>query len=191
MNAAVPQETDAPNEIEVCQFPAPGKPLARIYAHGGDAEHYANLRIEIGDKRISMTPEQWANLGIEVETLRLQLAACGVAAMCNTADSAARQRLAPDSPYRSGSYEQVCATVDSEMRLRAQVGRLSMLERELTFDERATWGDCPACGVQHGESCHHEVGFALGVSPGGGRPTEGAHFGRLQRAPFRVKTVAA
>lgn len=121
MNAAVPQEADAPNEIELCQFPAAGdKPMARVYACGGD-EHYAYLRIDIGEKRIAMSPEQWANLGTEVETQRIQLAACGVAALCNTPESAEKNRLAPDSKYRSGSYDDVCRLVGSEMALREQL----------------------------------------------------------------------
>jgi len=66
-----------------------------------------------------------------------------------------------------------------------------MRERELSFDERSKWGDCPVCGVKDGEPCHSEVGFALGVNVNGKRPTEGAHLGRLQRAPFRVREVAA
>lgn len=116
-----PKEAEAPGEIELCQFPSPGKPLARIYAHGGDAQHYANLRIEIGEKRVSMSPEQWLNLGLEVETLRMQLAACGVAALCNTRESAEKQRLAADNPYRSASYNDVERLVESEMTLREKV----------------------------------------------------------------------
>jgi hypothetical protein len=74
MNAAAPQQADAPNEIELCQFPAKGdKPMARIYACGGDDQHYANLRIEIDGKRISMTPEKWSLLVESEMSLREQL----------------------------------------------------------------------------------------------------------------------
>ena len=41
----------------------------------------------------------------EVETLRMQLAACGVIAMCNTKESFVRNQLPQDSPYRCASYE--------------------------------------------------------------------------------------
>lgn len=63
--------------------------------------------------------------------------------------------------------------------------------RQLTNDERFVWGECPVCHAKHGEKCHPEVGFALGVSISGGRPTEGAHLGRLSLAPERVREVPA
>jgi hypothetical protein len=53
----------------------------------------------------------------ELEVLRQQLAACGVAAMSNTKETAAR-RITPDSLYYSASYGDVCAAVDREMALR-------------------------------------------------------------------------
>ena len=56
----------------------------------------------------------------EVEQLRMQLAACGVAAMCNTPETVA-QRITRDSPYWSASYGDVCAAVDREMLLRGKL----------------------------------------------------------------------
>ena len=50
----------------------------------------------------------------EIETLRIQLAACGVAARQNT-ESTIKDRLTQDSPYWSGSYQDVCNAVDREM----------------------------------------------------------------------------
>lgn len=50
------------------------------------------------------------------------------------------------------------------------------LERDLTAEERFIWGECPVCHVPHGEQCE----------PG----REGAHLGRLTRAPFKVKLVS-
>ena len=63
--------------------------------------------------------------------------------------------------------------------------------REATYEERSIWGTCPACGAKHGEKCDPLIGFSFGVNVGGGWPTEGAHLGRLQRAPLKVRLVAA
>ena len=63
--------------------------------------------------------------------------------------------------------------------------------RESTYEERATWGECPACHAKHGEPCNPDVGIPLGVNINGMPPREGAHLGRLQRAPMRVQLVAA
>jgi hypothetical protein len=70
----------------------------------------------------------------------------------------------------------------------------SLIEgRELTFDERATWGNCLVCGAEHGEWCHAEIGVQLGSTIGGGRlkTGQGAHMGRIQAAPHKVKLQAA
>jgi uncharacterized protein YjbI with pentapeptide repeats len=58
----------------------------------------------------------------ETEKLRMQLAACGVAAMSNTKDTAAA-RLEPGHPYYSASYGDVCRAVDREMTLRSELDR--------------------------------------------------------------------
>lgn len=61
--------------------------------------------------------------------------------------------------------------------------------RELTFEERAKYGQCPACGAKHGEACA-KTGFPLGFGAQS-FPDGGAHLGRLQRAPHRVREVPA
>lgn len=68
-----------------------------------------------------------------------------------------------------------------------------MRERELTMGERMVWGECPACGAEDEESCYADVGVQLGVRCDGRRlrDGEGAHIGRLQLAPVRVKLVSA
>lgn len=66
-----------------------------------------------------------------------------------------------------------------------------MAERKLTFDERATWGDCPVCKAPDGEPCHPEVGFPIGLNVKGERPKDGVHLGRLNAAPSRVREVPA
>jgi hypothetical protein len=54
----------------------------------------------------------------EIERLRLQLAGCGVAALCNTRESAEKQRITKENPYWSASYGDVCDAVEREMNLR-------------------------------------------------------------------------
>lgn len=65
--------------------------------------------------------------------------------------------------------------------------------RELSFDERARWGTCPVCKAEHGQPCHADVGIQMGTHVDGSRMRdgEGAHMGRLQNAPDRVKEVPA
>jgi len=73
----------------------------------------------------------------EVETERLRLAACGVAAMQNT-ESTIKDRLIPDNPHYSASYGDVCRAVDREMALRSEleqtkVARLLSYDRQIEF----------------------------------------------------------
>jgi hypothetical protein len=58
-----------------------------------------------------------------LETERLRLAACGVAAMANT-PTTARERITPDSPYYSASYSDVCRMVDREMCYREALDKI-------------------------------------------------------------------
>lgn len=63
------------------------------------------------------------SLRAELERERMRLAACGVVAMANTPESAARARdIHPD--YRSASCDDVARAVDSEMSLRAELAEL-------------------------------------------------------------------
>jgi len=69
----------------------------------------------------------------DLETERLRLAACGVVAMANTPESAARVRdILP--VHFSASLHSVMGAVDREMELRAEVERLRK-----TLDEIATY----------------------------------------------------
>lgn len=56
----------------------------------------------------------------ELETWQMRLAACTTAALSNTPSSAA-ERIDASNPYYSASYGDVCAAVDREMALRAEV----------------------------------------------------------------------
>lgn len=58
------------------------------------------------------------SLQTELETERMKLVACGVAAMCNTRQSAAEQRVMKCSPYYCASVGDVHDAVDREMKLR-------------------------------------------------------------------------
>lgn len=61
--------------------------------------------------------------------------------------------------------------------------------RNLSVDERMTWGNCPVCSATHGTRCDSSVGIALGMTVTGLPATDGAHLARLQRAPFKVREV--
>lgn len=64
------------------------------------------------------------------------------------------------------------------------------IERDLTYDERATWGQCPVCQAKHGEWCDGTRGMFAALSTLGGRIVDnGVHLGRLQQAPRRVRQV--
>lgn len=60
----------------------------------------------------------------ELEIERMRLAACGVAALGNTRNCI-KQRITPDSPYYSASYQDICNAVDREIAL---AERLESLE---------------------------------------------------------------
>ena len=63
--------------------------------------------------------DELAALRAELERERLRLAACGVVAMSNTPESAARSREMHED-YRSASCDDVARAVDREMALRAE-----------------------------------------------------------------------
>lgn len=72
---------------------------------------------------ISAQAARIAELEAELATERMRLSACGVIALANTPESAAKARdMHPD--YMSGSAQDVMAAVDREMALRAEVERL-------------------------------------------------------------------
>jgi hypothetical protein len=52
--------------------------------------------------------------------------------------------------------------------------------RDLTFEERSVFGECPVCKAKDGEPCDSRKGINLADG------NEGAHLGRLIRAPRRV-----
>lgn len=56
----------------------------------------------------------------ESETYRLQMAAIGVAAMSNTPESAAANRITRENPYWTPALEDVYRAIDREMALIAE-----------------------------------------------------------------------
>ncbi len=68
--------------------------------------------------------ETLAEKDAELKTERIRLAACGVVALANTPDSAAKAReMLPE--YRSASCDGVARTVDREMALREQLATVT------------------------------------------------------------------
>lgn len=60
-------------------------------------------------------------LAAKLETERMRLAGCGVAALADTPDSMKSQRLDPESPYWSASYGDVLRRVQECIDLRARI----------------------------------------------------------------------
>jgi len=73
-----------------------------------------------------------ARLTSQLETERMRLAACGVAARSNTEESIKANRLPTGSPYYSASYSDTCDAVDREMKYRSQLGRAKELLEQTT-----------------------------------------------------------
>jgi hypothetical protein len=109
-----------------------------------------------------------ARLSDELETERMRLVACGVVAMANTTESAAKNREMHPS-YRSASCDDVARAVDREMTLRAEVERLREALEEL-------------CHVQV-----YSTGWDNGVTDSTGTMNEGAHW--HSRAMDKARTA--
>lgn len=84
-------------------------------------------------QRVDVITQERDEAIAKLETERMRLAACGVIALANTPESAAKARdMLPQ--YRSASSDDVARAVDREMQLRAEVERLRK-----TLDEIATY----------------------------------------------------
>jgi hypothetical protein len=81
--------------------------------------------------------------------------------------------------------------LEEEQQRRYKKERNEMRERDLSFDERSKWGDCPTCKAPDGTYCYAAVGVQLGRRADGRamQDGEGAHLSRLQNAPTRVREV--
>ena len=81
-------------------------------------------------QRVDVITQERDEARAELETERLRLEACGVVAMANTPESAARVRdILP--VHFSASLHSVMGAVDREMELRAEVERLRKANEEL------------------------------------------------------------
>lgn len=80
----------------------------------------SNLERREAAARIVSDAQEIAALKGELEDERIRLAACGVVAMANTPESAAKMRQMKDK-YRSASLSDVERAVDAEMALRAEL----------------------------------------------------------------------
>lgn len=76
----------------------------------------------------------------ELETERMRVVGCGVAALCNT-ERTAVDRITSDNPYWSASYGDVCAAVDREMELRKERDQLRA-ENEKLREELSSVSEC-------------------------------------------------
>lgn len=110
------------------------------WGSGHDNKPWENLRLVESmraesakwETLYSEAMEQLRERSAELEQERMRLAACGVVALANTPESAARARdMAP--AYRSASCGDVASAVDREMALRAE------LERERADARRYRW----------------------------------------------------
>lgn len=118
-----------------CQTPGMCMP------HGGCSSNGFNER-ELLRMGFRQACEERDKLRAENERLRMQLVACGVVAMANTQESAAKARdMHPD--YMSASCQDVMRAVDSEMALRAENEALRQI-----ISDSAT-----ACGATTSTEC--------------------------------------
>lgn len=92
---------------------------------------------------LQILERQLAEKDAELKTERIRLAACGVVALANTPDSAAKAReMLPE--YRSASCDDVARTVDREMALREQLATVTA--------QRDLLGKILSCQVKLNES---------------------------------------
>ena len=89
--------------------------------------------------------EDVAAVAAELERERMRLAACGVVALADTPDSAAKGReMLPE--YRSASCDDVARRVDECMQMRVEREELAMMIRMLTSSLKRHWPHAPQPG---------------------------------------------
>lgn len=111
------------------QFIAEVERLADTHAVYMDQLPVARGAVE-AERAYDMEKERVLQLEKQLEILHMQLAACGVVAMANTPDSAAKARdMYPE--YRSASCAEVARAVDREMELRAELERLRTMQDDV------------------------------------------------------------
>lgn len=109
------EEIKCPNCISALQ--------ARTSELEGDLAHVSAQKAD-GIRRIEQLTSEVIERDNEIDRLRMQLAACGVAALANTRESSALDRIPPSNPAYSASYADVCAAVEREIAQREEIDRL-------------------------------------------------------------------
>lgn len=108
--------------------------LGDYYVMGASRMHNMLDCLESGAKQIQSLTE-------EVEHLRVQLAGCGVAAMCNTLESMEQQCVDRNAYGWSASYGDVLEAVKREIKYReALKAQLSLVDSNII----TTWPDIAA-----------------------------------------------
>ena len=96
--------------------------LAEIDRLRAAVQHESDC-VEAANHRAAQYMQERDEARAELERERMRLVACGVVAMSNTPESAARNREM-HADYRSASCDDVASAVDREMALRAEVDAL-------------------------------------------------------------------
>lgn len=130
------------------------------------------IDVVTGEQRIR---DERDELRAESETERIRLAACGVVALSNTPESAAKMReMLPE--YRAASCDDVARAVDREMALRAENERLMRFAARVLHASREFMTDVDGADIQEfgidagllepfkvdepcGEACECAVGY--------------------------------
>lgn len=119
----------------------------------------SNMELELGRMRAEN-----ATLRAELETERMRLTACSIAAGMNTREIAAHHRIGPDNKYYSASYADVCRAVDREMDLRDELAQRREAVRALYY--AAHWyPDRDVDAAELWTRVRDVFGFAPGSSP--------------------------
>ena len=101
-----------------------------------EREHWAAREIN----RLREALQRQEEMAQEIETLRMQLAACGVAVMANTKETVERFGLDKDNPAWSNSYARVRLAVDNEIKQREEIERLKAINLQNIADAQALQG---------------------------------------------------
>jgi hypothetical protein len=98
--------------------------LANIWRDGVKRDSRIVAGLEYLIERLDhIHDDRWKWAGDEAEYERMRLAACGIAALGNT-EEAVKQRIGRDHQYFSASYDDVCRSVDAEIKYRDEAAAL-------------------------------------------------------------------
>ena len=118
--------------------------------------------------------QQVATLTDDLERERMRLAACTSAALGNTVETV-KQRIHQGHPYWSASYGDICAAVDREIALRAQVATLTQALRDVQWT-------LEGMGFREGSEIRDRIVAALAARGEG--PVMGKSYPTVNNAVF-------